>query len=422
METVPLFFLFTILSLLSIGYYKYGKGKIFLVVLLVYTLSSLSSIVYYNTEYFQLTYIGISDLSYFPFVYWLIVFVIISYPLIHYDSLKINRIVVPTTFVNLICISGLLLSIVPLIELIPHANKILQSSDLSSTFTDLHDEHEALPLSYIGSGCYKLLLFYFYKLILFCLIPVLINPRKYIYSLLGIISSILVVNLASMIISSRGVILQTILIILLVYILFIPNMNKQEKLKVGKYLLLVLSFVIILFMIITVYRNIAHQEHRSNYTLFVFLSRYAGEGLINFNLYIDEIKNHLNGEYCFWYIEKILGVDVHQPGRLFLISKIEPIVGIPMMVFYTFIGFFVIDFGYIGTMVLFSVISIIITKEMKVNRGILPLHVLFLIYLLSMTIVNGTCLYIFSWGSSQQLIFYIIIYFIIKYKVNKKRI
>jgi len=218
-----------------------------------------------------------------------------------------------------------------------------------------------------------------------------------------------------LILSSRGSILATIIYLIILYVLFLPFLSKYVKKRMLRGMILFASISIILFVGITIIRSITYNEKDSSFTLGMFLTRYAGEGFVNFSQFMDYIHNHTNGDYCFWIIKKFLGFEVPFVDRGYLVNNVGAHVGIPMMVFYTFIGFFVIDVGYAGTMMTFFIISLLVTKGVNCKNGVLPFHSLYLLFILSSTIANGTCLYRFTWTNSEQLLFMIIFYFFLKH-------
>ena len=147
------------------------------------------------------------------------------------------------------------------------------------------------------------------------------------------------------------------------------------------------------------------KEKNSEISLFTFIARYAGEGFTNFYQYIDEIRNNVGGEYCFSHIYNIFIGDSHVGNtREYLRGPIQSLTGIPMMQFYTFIGFFVIDIGMIGTIILWYLLSRLVIRCLYVNSSnSIYLSHLLVLFIYSLIIINGLCIYIFSWSNDIQL-------------------
>ena len=420
MDFIPLYFLFAFLLLSLWVYLKKGTGKLFVFIIAIYLVSSFFSIVYANTDFFIFAWKQQYELTFIPFVYWLLCFFILALPIMKYDKLRVTKVIIPMNVVYFICYLSLLLSIVPFIELFPSLKDVFSNSDLASTFSDIHDDNEkTLPLSFVGRQCYRLLR-YMYLPTLLCMIPVLTGKKKML-PLLGIGLSMAVVIIAALLLSTRGIIFATIIYVSLMIVMYYPLLKKNEISRIIRFLVIIMSIVFIAFFTITIYRNIYHQDSMNDYSLVVFLARYAGEGFINFNQYFGHILDFTNGDYCFYVLKKLIGMDMPTVDRDYIMSVVSSHVGIPMMVFYTFIGFFVIDIGYVGTIIFFIIVSLLVKNEMKIINGTIYFHQLFLIFIYVAIIADGTCVYRYSWNTSAQLLVMILLYFLLKILERAKK-
>ena len=421
MAFLPLYFLFITLLFAFIYFYRKRKSRVFSFLTLVYCVSAFFSILYVYTDFFIMARKQEYELTFLPFFYWLLCYFVLSIPIIKFDRLSISKFQYSPKLVRTICYVSLLVSIVPLVELLPHLRDIFGVGEIASTFSDIHDDNEKeLPLSFVGRQCYRFIR-YMYLPILLCLIPVVTQAKRKLVPIIGIVFAVCVVIIAALILSTRGIILSTMIYFVLLALLFYPILKRSSFKKIIYTMSIIVSVVVIAFVIITISRNIIHQESSNNYTMYAFLTRYAGEGFINFNQYIEHIAENTNGDYCFYVIKKIAGIDMPQIDRDYISTVVQRKVGIPMMVFYTFIGFFVIDIGSACTLLFFVFVSLLVYKEIKTFKGVLYFHQLFLMFMYSSIIASGTCLYQYSWNSSAQLLFMILFYFLLKIVERAKK-
>ena len=413
----PLYLLFIFFVIVSY-YYSTSNGKLFLLILIIYTISAACSILYVYSDFFSNSNKYNTNLNYLPFVFWIISFFLISRPIIYYDRKKTNGLLVNVRLFEYASLIGLIMGIPPLIDMVPQITKVFYASNLTSTISELHDDETvSINFSALGLICFRIINS-IYQFFLFCAIPILMTPnRKRIY-IIGLLIVVIDVNLASLLTGSRSVMINTIIDFALLYLLFCPFFDKKISHAINTYLLLMTGASVILFLIITIFRGLGYQENDSK-DLLTFLIQYVGEGFVNFHLYIDNIREYNHGNQCFWVFKNIMGLDVPNiKGEAGLRYLYQLHIGIPAMVFYTFIGFFVIDIGPLGTLIFFFLLSQIvqnITKNSIGSKKIVPTHTLFLLYIYASIIANGTCLYKYSWKESIHIIYYVFIYFILKY-------
>lgn len=411
-QFIPIYLLFIVMCYMTYKYFKQKKGVVYGYILLIYTISSFCSVMYVHTDFFAIRNKLVYDITYWPFVFWLFAFWIITRPLEYYDENKNMVLSYPINIIQKISIIGFVLCLIPFIEMLPKVHTIFNSSNLAVVLADAHDNDEKdLGLSFIGNTC-LLLLSYGYSLLLLCILPLLKNIRNNRFYLSCILCVVVTVNMAALINSTRGVLVGTILDLGLAFVLYLPWLSSIERKKIIKYLSFFLATTITIFIIITVARNMIYSESIESITLTTFIFQYAGEGFVNFNQYMDKIINHTNGDYCFYPFKSILGFDVPETYRGFLLT-IEDKIGIRLMIFYTFIGFFVIDIGYVGTLIVFSIIAFFVSQLVR-NRKCIEFHTLYILYFYTSAIAYGTTLYKYSWGAGKHIIFAIFVYIILK--------
>lgn len=414
MNTIILVVWFLILLYFTYSYFKKKRGLLLLFILSIYTFSSLGTILYSQTFIFQLLGGFENNLSIFPFIYWGIVFYVICIPIKNYDNKKYAYISCNITVIRFICILCLVLSILPIIELLPHLSSMFDTSDLASDLQNIHhDDEKRVPISGLPLLCYSTVKNLRY-LTMACIVPVMLRKKKDVLCITGIMLSIILVNMMSFIMSSRVTLLTTIINFILIILFLIPFISKEKAKKYIMRFSIVLGAIVLAFIVITIGRGIAKQDADADRTIFAFVSQYLGEGFLYFNQYILLIREHTNGDYCFYIFKSLLGFDVPDVSREYISTVVERKLGIPTLHFYTFIGFFVMDIGFIGTFVFFLFISFVVKKLVIRKTATIQFSSFFLFFFFISTIANGTCLYTHAWNDSKAVLISIMAYSIIK--------
>lgn len=405
---------FLILFIITIKYIKkkkrYQTGSL---TLFLYTFSAFCALIYYCNPYF----IQNKELTLLPILYWLIAFIILCTPLFKYDSLNTTGIKYNIKVINCLCIIGFFISIVPFIEQliqIPTLFKAAQS--LSDTFSDIHDDNDKqVYFSVVGKYSQRIV-WALYDLMFLFILPVIRSPKINKLALLGIIMVLITRNLEFFLLASRNGLLRMILQLILTIIILYPLMTALEKRKVMRIMTILMAAIIGVFVLITIARQIGYSEKNESYTMLYFLSRYAGEGMINFNQYIFDIKNYTDGDYTLWTFKNLLGYDIPPLTRDYLYGHFQNITGIPMMIFYTFIGFIVIDLGPTTALLSFIVIAFLMYKLLSFNKKLIPVSTLFIFYIYSSTIINGICVYQYTGKNTEYFWLYLTIFAFLKWK------
>lgn len=415
-QFLPVYLLFALFLYLTYNYYKNNGVKLFLYILVIYTVSAFCSVMYIHTDFFVIRNKLQYEITYLPFLYWILAFWIVTSPIRTYDKLNNLSLCYSLSIVRYICIVGFLLSLLPLLEMLPKVGTIFNASNLAVMMSDLHDDDDKdLGLSMIGNLCFQLLN-YGYSLFLLCILPLFKNLKENKFYLFCVFFVILTMNFCAIINSTRGILVETIINLGVLFVIYLPWLSPKERQKILKYLLGFLLSTFFIFALLTVMRNKIYVQSEESSTLSAFIFQYGGEGFINFNQYMDKIIHHTNGDFCFYTFKRMLGCDVPDTYRGYLYT-IEDYVGIRLMIFYTFIGFFVIDIGYWGTLLFFLLISRIVKVPINKIKSISFAN-LYLIFWYASIIANGTSLYKFSLKASNHIIFMLLIYILLK-KVSK---
>lgn len=405
-----------VLFLLSTYYYirKKHTFQVGTLVLLIFSFSSVMSVTFYLTP--LAAYHVTKELAVWPLLFWGGAFYIFCFPIFKFDRLHITDIKYNISIINGIAIFGLIVSIWPFWEIFIQIPNLLSHGNFSEILSDLHDEDEkSIHMSFMGSFLYRII-WALYDLSFLLLLVIYKHPKKNKWAIAGVVMIILTRNISSILLSSRGQLLRTILQLLLIFIIAFPLLKIKAKRKIIKSGFVLLLIFGGMFTIITIARQMGYEEKNEDFTMIYFLSRYIGEGLINFSQHIPNLKEPIGGNLCFWHIFQILGMDPPLITREYFYGYAESLTGIPQNIFYTFIGTYVMDIGFIGSITYIIASSFIIINLIKVKGTVIPISSLFVIFILATIIITGTSTYMLIGKNGQYYWLYLIIYLFLRWK------
>lgn len=424
MNDKELFILVTTTVFLFIISYLYYKKKtrfkIGLYILLVYTLSSIMSIVYVFQPY-SWSYLN-GKSQWWPIIYWMFVFFLTCIPIFNFDKTKVTHIEYDNDFLIKICKFGFFISIIPFSEQLFSASHLfLGGNDFGQMALSLHDDNDGLENLSLLSRLLLKVNIAIYDLSFLMLLVFFMQKKKNNFALFCIIFIIATRNLTGLIVGHRSSFIEVLQKLILITLIALPLVDKVKRKKILK--IVSISFAVFLgfFLIITIGRSLAYNEHDSEFTLIAFLSRYMGEQFLLFNEYLPSMKTTLGGEITCWYFLDILGLNPHELTRDYYYITLTRLQGIQQNVFYSYIGNFVQDFGFIITALILPLISMIFAKLTKVRGNTIPLSTLFLFVFYTSIILQGVTSFCYNGTHGKFIIFSFIIYFILKHVELKKR-
>ncbi len=398
---------------LSFTYKRYSRCKLCLFFLSFYFISSLSSLLFYYAFKEIINIYSYDNIHILPFLYWLVSFALILFPVFKYENSKITGITYNIKFVHQVSILGLLLSIIPLMEILPVIGELFGSGS-SDSLAEMHDESE--KVEYLSSvsrflirGSWAL-----YDLSFLLLFPLLRERKKNYMAISGVLMVLLTCTLRTVSTAGRGGLFRFLVHIIVLFLLFIPFLNGKDK-KVlkrvgGGLTVVMLSF----FVFITLSRSSNHTERNEDYTLAAYMVRYAGEGFCNYSNYSFNAKEPLYGVYTMYLPRLVLGMETPDISRDYLYNTAERIQQIPQNIFYTFIGIFVIDLGPFWAFMF--VVFIFVNGMIIVKRKgtIIPMRYLFLFSVYLKILEFGPIGYVYPGSANIYIMIYAFLFYLMK--------
>lgn len=123
----------------------------------------------------------------------------------------------------------------------------------------------------------------------------------------------------------------------------------------------VIGILVLGLMAISVSRFAANDTRDSDRVIDQWIAQYLGEGIVRFSDDLYPINNTLDGDKNFSYYKSLVGypaIEDNEKANL----KYEAKLKIPTSVFYTFIGSYYLDFGFVGTILFACCMSFFIFK------------------------------------------------------------
>ena len=348
---------------------------------MIFAVSAIGSFWYYSQEDVDLYYPNI-ELSAFIYLWLMINFCLL--PLYQTNLRKITYIddrgIAP--LLDGLSIMFVVLSLLPIVSLLSKVSlSMFVGNDLGRMYESDADK-SALYFSGISKYCFALIrrfediliILFFYQL----------SKAKKNWALINAmwlpIGLFVLFKVAS---GSRGGVMSTF-IAFFAMALFLRNTFEQKTFAyIRKIGLVFTSFIILVVSAISISRFFfSVSAASSKATLDRWISQYLGEGMVRFN---DTVWNNdilMNGDQNIIFLKHLLGFDVIENYDTFMMFY-EAKLGLPVNVFYTFVGDWVLDFGIIGTIVVTVLFYILFKKLLnsyKSGVNILQLTILMIIF------------------------------------------
>ena len=229
------------------------------------------------------------------------------------------------------------------------------------------------------------------------------------YILWGLVMSMINLLLYWINIGTRGGIVTQFLLFIMTYILFLPLIPYKIISLIKKYSLFVFIPAFLFFVGVTVSRYNA--KSNPNKSLVGWLLLYSSEGPIKFNSEMWIGEHNTKGDVNANFIKDILGMKTYTTyedrDEHYLAKN-----GRRIEVFYTYVGDFVSDFGYVGGIII-CILLYFITKGIMKKEGIVPLQNFIIILYIAHTYSIGFASNVYRSYNLQKGTFYMLIVFCI---------
>lgn len=388
-------------------------------VMVSYFIFGIFAVVYYNTDFYH-SYSD-SELSLAPFIFLFVMLCLALAPGIYYERADVKLVQRPNiyiidTFIIIYCIC----SVARLPEILPNISKgIIMILLESQGGADLYAAklNSIMRVSdHSVSGIYGLINIVhniFEESVVFLAFYYLsLSERKRVYVIL-ILMVVLIDMLNSLAKGERNYVMLFSFMLAVGYFMFHGFLENRIR-KVAKIIAITFSALIIVPLVAI---TISRFGDSRTITPMESMIAYAGKAPINFNLYVYNTNDIRYGDRTVNLFKAMLGYDVpanHEEGQ----NRYSHLI-IDDSTFYTFVGDFVMDFGVVGTAILFVILTLFLLYIVRIKGHIMGLHQMLAIYfVLTICAQGGMYMFSFAYSGNWKIIGAIFLYFILLFDYN----
>jgi oligosaccharide repeat unit polymerase len=382
-------------------YWKNKNLTIGVYLLAWYTVFAWFSVLYFKTDLFHY-FRGYEKIRLLPFLYLVVTILLYMYPILKFDSSKIKYIKVADPHILFkFIILMLFMQALVYIGTFPSVLKAALSPSIGDLRDTFYDDDKGIvysniifqKLAVLNSGMANI------NIIVSSYSLVFMNIKRKLIKLY-FISSFLLPLYIYFALANRFVMMIQLGWSIFIFILLLSFISRKVKKKFTIYITGISIPILALFFYIS-------NSRFGNTALYMFY-KYCGESFINYNAdFFYDLKGQTSGSAYFTVFSKWLG---HKNNFTTLREKwayIDNITGIDSHVFYTFVGGFNIEFGFIATIFIGLSSSFLIYKYLR-PFSILTLSKMIVIGMLGLTLLKGVFLFPLQGGGNIELLFTII--------------
>ena len=376
-------------------------------ILALYLLYSVSSFFLYISPESRSDY---TKITFFPFIYFFIVFYFAFLPVRNCNYKKIIRIARPSDFlINSISVFIILLSLISIVDTIEHIGEGLTLILLDTGGGKELYETTADTISKTGSGSLANIVgvisssFHYIGVFLFFYYLTFNKEKRKTLIIWGLGISMVLGILSGIASGSRNGAVNNILGIGITYFLFKGFYSEKIRRTVR---IVGLVFVILITIPIVAITTSRFGEEQSSSSVLL----YVGSGNLNFNQYALDDNGIRYGDRTIPLFKRMLGFN-NVPRNYIERRAKYPQLKINDESFSTFIGDFAIDYGPFLCVLIFIIGGVLFYNKTRVKAGVITFgQLLGLHFVLCMLVQGGTLFSFADVGGNLRLIVYLIIY------------
>ena len=403
LNVIYIFFYSALFWALAIFYLFKDKGKIKIrtFILLIYAVSS-SSTIYYMNNTPQL----VEEIHPEALIYLFISLLTCIIPFLKFDEAQIVQINSGKNHNLIVNISAFLM---PFLILSLLETTIISININSSSLVSIYDNLETSlnvtdKLSWFG-GKAMIIADYSQPIIPILFFYLLQFKKKYTFLKVGLLMGMLTFVLKGYANAQRVAIISAFLYFFLVYMLFKPALSDVIKRKINGVGTFLLALISLLIVYTTVARFADVENSYDGFDIWTWVSLYTGEAPLRFSETMwDDMKVTSNGDTSFALVKSTLGLETfdtiydrreYWEGRQ----------GIPINVFYTFVGDWYCDFGPYGAYII-CILFFLLLKSLLPSKKVNTIHLdqIIILAILGKVLIMGFTFYTYCNPEGQLII------------------
>lgn len=355
-------------------------------------------VLYYNHELFGY-FKSHAKFTLFPFVYLFVAIWLFISPILRFDSSRIQQIkLVDDKSLKVYIYVMLFVEIMTQISMLPIVIKVLSSGGAVAFREDSYDS--------VGGGI-VITNFFLAKLgsvnTAFLATNVVVSIYALIFSRLSkklrvlfFVCSAIWPSFTMTALGNRFYMMSVFVWVVFLVILLSNFIQYKTQKKLVLYFITFSVPVLISFVVISIGRFAELFEYQ--------FYRYLGEPFVNYDTqFFYDLKDNTWGRAYFTTFRKWLGYPVEFETLIEKWALLDGITGVDTHVFYTFIGGFNIEFGFITTL-LIGILVMIIYKKILRKRYVLTLPILIALGYLGYICIQGAFLFPLQGGKNMELL------------------
>jgi oligosaccharide repeat unit polymerase len=388
---------------LSIFYLFKDKGKIKIrtFILLIYAISSSSTIYYIDKTPQQVGSIHPEALFYL-----FTALIICISPFLKFDETKIIQI---KSGRNHNLIVNLSLFLLPFLYLALLEITIISININASSLVNIYDNLEdslnvTNKLSWLG-GKAMIIADFSQPLLPILFFYLLQFKNKYTFIKVSLLLGMLLFVLKGYANAQRVAMVSTFLYFFFVYMLFKPALNDAVKRRINGIGTVLVSLLAVLIIYTTIARFSDVEDSYEGFDIWTWVSLYSGEAPLRFSETMwDDMRVTSNGDTSFALFKSALGFetfDTLYDRREYW----EPRQGIPINVFYTFVGDWYCDFGPYGAYIV-CIIFYLLLKSLLPSKKVNTIYLdqIIIIAILGKILIMGFTFYTYCNPQGQLVL------------------
>ena len=376
-------------------------------IILLYILGAAASLILFNLDPGRY-----DELKLFPFIYLFTSLLLISFPIIKYDSSKIKKVLRPSgVMLEVFAITYIIFSFATLLNYGPDifsnisymmsdtgGGSALYQSALARSQNANDGKIANLPaiISSAMSGVGILVTIYYWNL----------ERRNKLISY-GLNTSLVIAVLPSLAAGQRNGLSETALVVGATFLLLKVFISKRKKKTF--YFLCGITLIIMAFPF--VYITVSRFDLEALESIYF----YGGQSNLNFNNYGLDNGGLRYGDRIFNLFKNLAGFDA--PSNFWELRHKYSLLSINDEVFIGLVGDFTLDFGPVITVIIFAITAYVVSRASAPANGrfyfyqLIPLH--FLVY---SCVIGSFKLFPFAnYSGNLKLVVYIIAYFAFRF-------
>lgn len=369
-------------------------------------------VLYYNHELFAYFKSNVK-FSIFPFVYLFVAIYLFIYPILRFDSTKIQKIKLIDDRCLLIYIYIMLfVELMAQAGVLPTAIKILSSGASVAFREDSYESGGIVVTNYFLHKLGQINLAFLPVNMVVSIYALLFSRNSRIIRLLFCFSSIFLHPFIHTSLGNRFYMLSILVWVTFIFVFLSNFISSKIKKRLIVCLLVISVPVIISFITISVGRFGNLFEYQ--------LYRYLGEPFVNYNTqFFYDLQDNTWGRAYFTTFRKWFGYPMEFETLNEKWAFLDGITGVDTHVFYTFIGGFNIEFGFVVTL-LIGFFVIIVYKRIYTSMYTLTLPKLIALCYLGYVCIQGAFLFPLQGGKNMEILGSLIAY-IFFVKISKSK-